>query len=436
MRLQGWGRFPDIAADLIEPVSVESIRKSLKDKNKVLPLIPRGAGRSYGDSALATRVISTHFLDEFIAFDQTTQTIQCGSGMTLNAILKLIIPKGYFIPVLPGTKYISVGGAIAADIHGKNHHKYGSFCSYVSELSLMLASGEIVKCSKTKNSELFQATCGGMGLTGIIIDAALSLKRVPSVSIRKRSLAAGDLIECMDIIDENEESEYSVAWLDCLASKARLGRSIIHLAEHCEEGPAEYESSIKMSIPFSTPSMLLNKYSISIFNWGLYNLRKYGSEFSTVGYESYFFPLDYLKNWNRLYGSQGFLQYQFVVPITHSRQTISEILKKIHAAGKGPLLSVLKKFGEGNNNYLSFPFRGYSLALDFKKEKSLFPLLKELDEIVLETGGRLYLAKDARMDEDAFKRSYLDWEQFLNVKSQVDPDNMFASMQSDRIGLT
>ena len=143
MRLQGWGRFPDIAADLIEPVSVESIRKSLKDKNKVLPLIPRGAGRSYGDSALATRVISTHFLDEFIAFDQTTQTIQCGSGMTLNAILKLIIPKGYFIPVLPGTKYISVGGAIAADIHGKNHHKYGSFCSYVSELSLMLASGEI-----------------------------------------------------------------------------------------------------------------------------------------------------------------------------------------------------------------------------------------------------------------------------------------------------
>lgn len=436
MRLQGWGRFPDIAAEFIEPVSVELIQKSLKEKNKVLPLIPRGAGRSYGDSALASRVISTRFLDQFIAFDHKTQTIQCGSGTTLDTVLKFITPKGYFIPVLPGTKYVSIGGAIAADIHGKNHHKSGSFCSYVSELSLMLANGEIIKCSETKNPDLFQATCGGMGLTGIIVDAVLLLKRVTSVSIRKRSLIARDLTECMDIIDETEDSEYSVAWLDCLASKARLGRSIIHLGEHCENGRAELESRRRMSIPFSTPSILLNKCSISLFNSALYNLRKYGREISTVGYDSYFFPLDFIKNWNRLYGPQGFLQYQFAIPITNSKQSISEVLKKIHASGKGPLLSVLKKFGEGNNNYLSFPFRGYSLALDFKKELGLFPLLAELDEIILANGGRLYLAKDARMTEDVFKRSYLDWEKFLNVKSKVDPNHLFASLQSNRIGLT
>ena len=233
MHLQGWGRFPDITADIIEPTSVESAQQFLESRQKKSSIIPRGMGRSYGDSALAKEVVSSRFLNNFISLDEENHNIQCGSGVIMEEILQVVIPKGYFIDVLPGTKYVSVGGAIAADIHGKNHHIVGSFCEHISTLSLMLANGEIKRCSKTENHELFLATCGGMGLTGIILDATLSLKKVPSVSIRKRSIAAANLFECMNLIDENKTSQYSVAWVDCLAKSEKLGRSVVHLAEHC-----------------------------------------------------------------------------------------------------------------------------------------------------------------------------------------------------------
>ena len=436
MQLQGWGRFPDITANIIEPVSPESAQQLFKSRQGKPSTIPRGMGRSYGDSALAAEVISSRFLDGFISLDEESHSIRCGSGVTMEDILKVAIPRGYFIHVLPGTQYVSLGGAIAADIHGKNHHKVGSFCRYVSALDLMLANGEIKHCSATENPELFMATCGGMGLTGVIIDATISLKKVPSVSIKKKSIAAENLLECMDHIEKNDTIEYSVAWIDCLAKREKLGRSIVHLAEHCEEGFSQYNPRKNLSIPFSMPSIFLNNYSVSIFNTVLYNLLKRKNDFSIVNYKPYFFPLDRVRNWNRLYGTQGFLQYQFVIPLVSARQGVSEILKKVSESGKGPPLSVLKKFGEGNENYLSFPLNGYSLAMDFKNEKSLFPLLSELDEIVLAHGGRLYLAKDARMSEDVFKKSYVNWEKFQAIKSQVDPHNVFASLQSSRLGLT
>ena len=436
MQLQGWGRFPDITANIIEPVSLESAQQLFKSRQGKPSTIPRGMGRSYGDSALAAEVISSRFLDGFISLDEESHSIRCGSGVTMEDILKVAIPRGYFIHVLPGTQYVSLGGAIAADIHGKNHHKVGSFCRYVSSLDLMLANGEIKHCSATENPELFMATCGGMGLTGVIIDATISLKKVPSVSIKKKSIAAENLLECMDHIEKNDASEYSVAWIDCLAKREKLGRSIVHLAEHCEEEFSQYNPRKNLSIPFSMPSIFLNNYSVSIFNTVLYNLLKRKNDFSIVNYKPYFFPLDRVRNWNRLYGTQGFLQYQFVIPLVSARQGVSEILKKVSESGKGPPLSVLKKLGEGNENYLSFPLNGYSLAMDFKNEKSLFPLLSELDEIVLAHGGRLYLAKDARMSEDVFKKSYVNWEKFQAIKSQVDPHNVFASLQSSRLGLT
>ena len=399
-------------------------------------MIVRGGGRSYGDSALADTVLSSRFLDSFIEFAADTGSIRCGAGVSMAALLDVAIPQGYFVPVLPGTKYVSVGGAIAADIHGKNHHKDGSFCNHVSSLSLLLSSGELIQCSRDENNEAFAATCGGMGLTGIIVDATLTLEKVPSVSIRRNSILAENLEDCMDLIDKHGDSKHSVAWVDCLARGDSLGRSILHLADYCEKGIQEPKSRIALSIPFTTPGFLLNRFSTKLLNNTIYAMRKHRRNISTVNYDAYFFPLDNIRNWNRLYGGKGFLQYQFVIPYDSARKGIREVLEIVSESAKGSFISVLKKFGDANKNLLSFPTSGYTLTVDFKNEPSVFPLLTKLDEIVLAHGGRLYLAKDSRMSEDVFKTAYPNWERFVEVKKTLDPSNTFASHQSARLGLT
>ena len=436
MKISGWGRYPDAVAEMIEPVSYQAAQDLFAENPQRSQIISRGSGRSYGDSALAEHVLSTRFFDNFISLDTDENTVRCGSGVQLKEVLHLVIPKGYFPPVLPGTKYVTVGGAIAADIHGKNHHREGSFCQHVSALTLLLANGELVNCSESENNELFLATCGGMGLTGIILDATLFLKKVPSASINQRTQAAQNLSECMGIFDSAEESEYSVAWIDCLAQGKALGRSLVYTGNHSAEGIQESISRKELTIPFATPALFLNKYSIRVFNELMYQSKGLRKKSKKVSYEPYFFPLDGVKNWNLLYGSKGFIQYQFFVPLDCSKEAIPIILKKIADAGKAPFLSVLKKFGEGNNNYLSFPGSGYSLAMDFKRDGTLFPLLAEIDDLVLAYEGRQYLAKDARMSEKVFKQSYENWEKFVAVKTKYDPKNIFASQQSKRLGLT
>lgn len=436
MQLTGWGRFPQVSAEMVEPINSDSLRELLTSKKAIGRLIPRGAGRSYGDSSLAEKVLSSRFLDSFIALDENSNSIRCGAGVNLDSILQLAVPKGWFLPVLPGTKFVSVGGAIAADIHGKNHHKDGSFCEHVREISLLLASGEVLNCSKQENSEIFHATCGGMGLTGVILDATLTFERVSSAVIDRQAIAAANLRECLELLDEHNDSKYSVAWLDCLASGDKLGRSVVHLGEHSEAGELRYKSRRGPSVPFATPAFLLNKFTMSLFNSCYFNLKQKGAKKSSVNYDAYFFPLDNIGNWNRLYGAKGFLQYQFVLPTDSALRGMHEVLSKVSAASKGSFLAVLKKFGEANANLLSFPMAGYTLTLDFKREASLLLLLEELDEIVIGHGGRHYLAKDARMSEQVFKAGYSNWEEFLAVKSRVDPKGIFASNQSDRIGLT
>lgn len=439
MELTGWGRFPMVTAEVQEPVDFSSLQMFLVSNDPAEKLIARGAGRSYGDSALAQGVISSRFMDNFSALDDEKMTIRCGAGVTLNAILRVCIPRGWFLPVLPGTSYISVGGAIAADVHGKNHHVDGTFCDHVIAFTLLMANGELISCSKTKNRDLFYATCGGMGLTGIIIEATLQLKAVPGVFISRKSQTAGNLAECFEIFENNASSHYSVAWLDCLASGPALGRSVIYLGEHVaakRDRPPKYKSHKVMRIPFSTPGFLLNKHSMSLFNSSYFALKKRTSKTSIVNYNSYFFPLDNIGNWNLLYGPNGFLQYQFIVPEDGAFEAISAVLHKVAKSGKGSFLSVLKKMGPANKNLLSFPMAGYTLALDFKFERNLFPLLEQLDDIVLSYGGRLYLAKDARMNEKMFKAGYPNWEKFMEIKLKFDPKSVFASQQSDRIGLT
>ncbi|PCI75309.1 MAG: FAD-linked oxidase [SAR86 cluster bacterium] len=440
MEAMGWGRYPKTTADLIQPVDSQALQKFISSQKKSASCISRGSGRSYGDSALSAQLVSSRFLDSFLELDEQQKVLRCGAGVKLGDILKVCIPRGLFLPVLPGTKAVSLGGAIAADVHGKNHHLDGSFCAHVKQISLVLASGELVTCSERENTELFRATCGGMGLTGVIVDASLSLDSIPSSYIDQRSLVANNLRECFEHIQDNADSKYSVAWLDCLATAKNLGRSILYLGEHAPSKNRRtdtlYRERSHLGVPFSTPSFLLNKTTMSLFNTSYFGVQKRKRRSTTLGCDSYFFPLDSISNWNRLYGPNGFLQYQFVIPSEGALEGITSVLEKVSENGKGSFLTVLKKFGEANENLLSFPKSGYTLTLDFKNEPALFPLLEELDRIVLAHDGRLYLAKDARMSEEVFKASYPNWERFMSIKNKYDPNNRFASLQSNRLGLT
>ena len=440
MEAMGWGRYPKTTADLIEPADLQSLQKFIVSKPKSTACIARGSGRSYGDSALAGQLISSRFLDSFLEIDEERRTLRCGAGARLGEILRVCIPRGLFLPVLPGTQEVSVGGAIAADIHGKNHHRDGTFCEHILQLSLVLASGELVSCSASENSELFRATCGGMGLTGVVVDATLALTAIESSYIEQRSLVASNLSACFELIEEYADTMYSVAWLDCLAGGDNLGRSILYLGEHAAGKNSRSDRQPRnrqgIGVPFTTPAFLLNKTTMSLFNGGYYSLQSRKNGVASLDYDKYFFPLDSIENWNRLYGAKGFLQYQFVMPDDAALHGITSVLDRISKLGKGSFLTVLKKFGEQNANLLSFPRSGYTLALDFKYESALLPLLDELDRIVLDHGGRLYLAKDARMSEEVFKASYPDWEEFVAIKIKHDPNERFASDQSKRLGLT
>lgn len=439
MEITGWGRFPVVTAKVYEPVDFSSLQNVLTSKNPESKIVPRGAGRSYGDSSLSQSVISSRFLDNFSELDEAKLTIRCGAGVTLDAILRVCVPRGWFLPVVPGTSLISVGGAIASDVHGKNHHIDGTFCEHVLAITLMLANGSLVNCSSGNNAELFHATCGGMGLTGVIVDATIQLRAVSGISIKRKSLIAENLKEIFELFENSSSHQYSVAWLDCLSTGSALGRSVLFVGDHCVDStkqPVISESRFRVNVPFSTPGILLNRYTMSLFNKSYFELNKRTAKTSTAGYNSFFFPLDNIGNWNLLYGSRGFLQYQFIVPDDGAYEAISAVLNKVAKSGKGSFLSVLKKMGPSNTNILSFPMPGYTLAMDFKYERYLFPLLEQLDDIVLAHGGRLYLAKDARMSEKVFKAGYPQWEKFTEIKHKFDPDCVFASQQSDRIGLT
>ena len=433
--LHGWGRYPRLAARQLQPADVDALR-ALLASDTTGACIARGSGLSYGDSALAGEVVSSLGLRQVCELDATTGVLRCAAGFSLREVLGEIMPRGWFLPVLPGTAMVSVGGAVAADVHGKNHHRDGSFCDHVLGLSLMLADGEVVRCGPTQRPELFQATCGGMGLTGIVLEAELQLVPITSPMMITRSQPAAGLDESLAQLEIHDQARYSVAWLDCLARGPGIGRGIMYLAEHEVGGEPRRRRRPGLRVPFTTPAALLNRHSLSWFNSAYYRWQHFRAGRSRLDHEAYFFPLDRIGNWNRLYGSAGFLQYQFVVPVDRGREGIAKVLQRVSDAGKGSFLSVLKKMGPANGNPLSFPAAGYTLALDFKREASLFPLLDELDAIVLDHGGRIYLAKDARMSETVFKAGYPGWERFLAVKQEVDPEMRFRSAQSDRIGLT
>jgi decaprenylphospho-beta-D-ribofuranose 2-oxidase len=432
VKVHGWGRYPVIEADIDQPRTATACRMRL---DSGISLIPRGLGRSYGDSALAEHILETRQLHHFHEFDTATGVLTCAAGVSLAEVLALIVPRGWFLAVTPGTKFVTVGGAIASDVHGKNHHLEGTFGEYVLSLRLLLGNGEIVSCSPTEHPELFRATCGGMGLTGVIVAATIRLKQVQSSSIVETILKADHLEKVVELFEANSASTYSVAWTDCLASGKALGRSLLMLGEHAEEGALEVAVNKAVTVPLDMPAVLLNRRTIAAFNTLYYQRIRRSKLTRRVSYERYFYPLDKLRNWNRLYGKPGFLQYQFALPKQSGSKGLKEILQRIASSGKGSFLAVLKAFGPANLNLLSFPIEGYTLALDFRNEPSVFPLLEDLDQRVLHYGGRLYLSKDARMSEATFKRSYVRWQEFEEVRGRFHALGHFASLQSKRLGL-
>ena len=438
--ISGWGRFPVTKTRESRIRSAGDARAALDKPGNVLA---RGLGRSYGDASLSPAILSTLSLNRMLAFNEKTGLLRCEAGVSLDEILDVFVPRGWFLPVTPGTRFVTIGGAIASDVHGKNHHVSGSFCDHVSSLKLMTADGRVKSCSPRKNTALFRATCGGNGLTGIILEASVRLIPVETAFIRQTAIKAANLDELTAQFTIHKAATYSVAWIDCLAKGDVMGRGILFAGEHAgmnevkTKNPLILKPNRMIPVPFSFPAFTLNPLTVRLFNNSYFNLaaRKPGP--SLVNYRSFFYPLDKVANWNRIYGSRGFVQYQFVLPESAGVEGLKRILKKIVVAGTGSFLAVLKQFGKGNANILSFPMAGWTLALDFPAKPVVFQLLSKLDAEISEMGGRIYLTKDSRMSAETFRKGYGEkLNAFMKTKGETDPDNRFASLQSKRLEIT
>jgi len=439
MKITGWGNYPIIDSEIVNNLHFDK-------SNKITdPIIPRGLGKSYGDSSLnENKIISLLNYNRIIKFDEITGEICCESGVSLEEILDIFVPKGWFLAVTPGTKLITVGGAVASDIHGKNHHKGGSFCDGVTSFSLLIPSGETIICSETENQEIFRATCGGMGLTGIILDITFKLVPIETAYIKQDVIKAKNLTEIIKLFEESVDTTFSVAWIDCLATGKDLGRSIMMKGEFASKEEIKNNSKKikndlilpkkkKLNIPFNFPNLALNKLSIKAFNFLYYNKAKNVYN-DIIDYNSFFYPLDAIDNWNRIYGNRGFTQYQFVLPKETSKEGLTEILSLISKNGYGSFLAVLKLLGKENKNLLSFHKEGYTLALDFPISKKIFSFFDQLDELVLKYGGRLYLTKDVRVKKEMFEKMYPDnIDIFRKTRNENGFDKIFNSLQSNRL---
>ena len=439
MILSGWGRYPTISCGT-------RVLRDVADLGDIFAqatsLIARGNGRAYGDAALnSTMTLLMSGCDRLIAYDKRAGFIECEAGLLLSDLLTFVMPDGWFPPVVPGTQFVTIGGLIAADVHGKNHHLHGSFGRYVDSLRLALADGTVITCSRSENSELFAATLGGMGLTGVILSARFRLLRISTNMIVETVIRAGSLETLLNLFEQHAQATYSVAWIDCLARGRDAGRSILLLGEHAEveqlsdsqrREKLRVKSKLTASVPIEFPVSLLNRLSIKLFNEVYYRAQRPGQRI--VQYDNYFFPLDALQNWNRIYGRRGFVQYQCVVGGDDSRDALRRILNFVLETGQGSFLAVLKKLGPANR-YMSFPMEGYTITLDFPAQPELLSSLDKLDAILAEHRGRVYLAKDARAPRELIERGYPEIEAFRKLRQSIDPKKTLRSALSERLAL-
>ena len=421
---QSWGRYPKVTHSQVTPIYWRSDVPDLKHIEQ--SVLPHAYGRSYGDSCLNENgvALDVSHLNRFISFDEETGLICCEAGVSLSEILEVMVPRGWFLPVTPGTKFVSVGGAIANDIHGKNHHAAGTFGCHVERFKLLRSDGLRLLCSPTQNPELFQATIGGLGLTGLILWAEFKLKRIANPYIDTNHIRFTSLDEFFEISAVSDQDfEYTVSWVDLLIGGEALCRGIFNRGNH-NQAPELAHKPLKkplpLAVPFNLPQFALNKLTVKSFNELYYHMQIPKRVQKISSYEPFFYPLDGIHEWNRIYGKRGFLQYQFVIPFEGSREAMRDILGRIRQAGAGSFLTVLKEFGTITSpGMLSFPRPGLTLALDFAYagEKTLH-LLEELDAIVRHYDGAVYPAKDARMSAESFQQFYPRWQEFAQ---SIDP---------------
>jgi decaprenylphospho-beta-D-ribofuranose 2-oxidase len=449
--LTGWGRTAATAAHVLRPTTADQAIDALAGVNG-RGVLPRGLARSYGDAALNAggTVLDLTGLNKIHSIDADRGLVTADAGVSLDTLIKHLVPLGWFVAVSPGTRYVTIGGAIASDIHGKNHHVEGTFCQHVRSMDLLLPSGEVRTLTPDGSpddpgAEAFWATAGGMGLTGIVLRATLDLLPVTSAYMRVDTERPENLDDCMRRMTErDDEYRYSVAWVDSLTRGANMGRSVLQRGDHAaadelparklKKGPLKYVAEPKLSAPPWVPDGLLRPSTVRAFNelW----FRK--APKSHTGYESipfFFHPLDGVLEWNKVYGRPGFIQYQFAVPL-EATETVRAALDRLSGAKCPSFLTVLKRFGPANNGPLSFPQPGWTLTVDIPAAlDGLGPLLDGLDELVVEAGGRVYLSKDSRLRPDLLAAMYPRLDEWRSVRASLDPDRVLQSDLARRLSL-
>lgn len=443
--LRGWGRTTPARSTVLSPVDADGIRSAVLGADGE-GVIARGLGRSYGDPAqnAGGLVIDGPARSGLLDLDLSTGVARVLAGTSLDDLMKWLVPLGWFVPVTPGTRIVTVGGAIASDVHGKNHHRKGSWCNHVLSLRLLDGTGEIRDLNPIDDPERFWATAGGMGLTGIILDATVQLQAIGSSRLLVDTDRAADLDSVMAMMVEGDDDyDYSVAWIDVMAKGRHLGRSVLDRGRFATRdealasagaGASEYSPHMLPAVPDVFPSGLVNRLTVKAFNELWYRKSPAKRRDALVGIETFFHPLDMVAEWNRVYGRRGFIQWQYVVP-DESAGFVARSLETISAAGLPSFLSVLKRMGPGNHGHLSFPVSGWTLAIDIPVTAGLDELFDDLDRQVADAGGRLYLAKDSRLRPALLPLMYPRLDEWRAVRDELDPQRRFRSDLGRRLGL-
>ncbi|MHB8244125.1 MAG: FAD-binding protein [Acidimicrobiales bacterium] len=451
--LSGWGGNPGSFADVVRPARPSEVAEVIEEARlKGRSVLARGLGRSYGDAGMSAAgiVIDLTACDRILSFDPESRLLRAEAGISYDALLRWSVPQGFFVPVTPGTRHVTLGGAIAADVHGKNHHRDGSLGAAVRSLVLATAAGEVV-VSPEIDSELFWATIGGMGLTGVVLEATIELMPIETALVSVDTVRTRDLDESMTLMAEGDHAyRYSVAWVDCLRAGRHLGRGVLTRANHATidqartlRTPGRFDGSDLLhfaprqivDVPFPSPVRLTLNPAVALFNEAWYRRapRRRTDELQQIS--TYFHPLDGIGSWNRLYGRRGFTQYQFVVPFG-AEDLVRSVIETLSGSGFPSMLAVLKRFGEGDPAPLSFPCPGWTLALDLPLGDSrLAGAMDKFDEMVAGAGGRVYFAKDGRLRPDLVASMYPRLEEWRSVRRRADPDCLFVSDLSRRLHL-
>jgi decaprenylphospho-beta-D-ribofuranose 2-oxidase len=440
--LYGWARFPRSVARTVRPERIAEPRLMLDSSSR--SLIARGSGLAYGDAALNQDedVLLTQHLNHILQFDTEHGTIVCQSGVQLEDVLSVAVPKGWSLSVTPGTARATVGGCLACDVHGKNHHllNVGSFANHVSKVQILTGTGEVVSCDAEHNPELFWATAGGMGLTGIILQLSLKLTRISSTRFECKDVRTHSLSETMKVLNDTRDNAYSVAWLDGNSSSSQLGAGIVMLGEHVISQDADqlsWQGIKRRHLLAGPPQLALNVWSSRFFNLAISTSSRFkGQSSRTVDFVDFYYPLDRVDNWSLLYGGAGFIEYQVVLPEQSTEQFVAELLEGLQDRRYPSFLTSMKRMGQGNEGLLSFPFEGFAFSVDVPVYgPEVLEFFSIMDQKLVEAGGRLYLAKDGRTASELIGEMYPELAAFKLITDKYDPQHRFNSDMSRRLGL-